>query len=77
MTLDVTVSDHAVLRWLEREGGLDVEAVRRALAASVGRAVAAADRVGGGRYRIVTDTSTFVVVSGVVVTVLPSRRGRR
>ncbi|MTW19112.1 hypothetical protein GJ689_23210 [Rhodoplanes serenus] len=73
----IRVSDHAVLRFLEREGGLDVEAVRRALAASVARAVVAAEAIDGRDYRIVTDTSTFVVVSGVVVTVLPSRRARR
>ncbi|MBK5957412.1 hypothetical protein CCR97_04205 [Rhodoplanes elegans] len=68
------VSDHAVLRFLEREGGLDVEAVRRAMAASIARAVAAADRLDGTDYRIVTERVTFVVTGGTVVTVVPSTR---
>ena len=70
------VSDHAVLRFLEREGGLDVEAVRRAMAASIARAVAVADKLDGASYKVVTTGVTFVVEGGVVVTVVPNRSGR-
>lgn len=33
--VDIAVSDHAVLRWLEREHGLDVLAVKRHMAGLV------------------------------------------
>lgn len=39
----IAVSDHAVLRWLERSAGLDIDAVRAAIAgcAEVGRGLGA------------------------------------
>jgi hypothetical protein len=64
------VSDHAVLRFLGRSSGLDVEALRRAMAASLARATAAAELIGGGEYLIVADGLTYVVRDRVVVTVL-------
>lgn len=36
---NVRVSDHALLRFIERAGGLDVESVRAALQGSLKRAV--------------------------------------
>lgn len=63
------VSDHAVLRFLERECGLDVESLRGAIAAVTERGSALGApivKVGGAR---------FVLVDGVVVTVLV--HGRR
>jgi hypothetical protein len=67
------ISDHALLRWLQRAGGLDVEAVRSALAGSLCRAHAAAQHVGACDYSIHVDGVTFVVRSGTVTTVLPEK----
>jgi hypothetical protein len=50
----VRVTDHAVLRFLEREHGIDVEAVRRALAMSATpAAMLGAHALGLGRVKIV------------------------
>lgn len=50
----VRVTDHAVLRYLEREHGLDVEAVRAGLAATAGAgARLGANAVHVGRVKIV------------------------
>jgi hypothetical protein len=63
------VSDHAVLRWLERAAHIDVEAVRAAIARTTqgGREVGAAAVVKDGlRY--------MLAPNGVVVTVIPTGR---
>jgi hypothetical protein len=73
------VSDHALVRFLERGGGLQVEAVRAALAASLARAALAAELIGSTRYVIIADGLRYVVENGVLVTVLDGdmRRPRR
>jgi hypothetical protein len=61
----VSVTDHAVLRYLERLHGLDIEAVRAEIASTVWRAALAGAtgvRHGGLIYRL---------QDGVVVTVTP------
>jgi hypothetical protein len=70
------VSDHALVRFLERAGGLDVEAVRAALAASLDRAAALADAIGADRYTVKAGGLVYRVVDGVLVTVTraPERR---
>ena len=60
----IPVTDHAVLRHLERSGLVDVVAIRAAL----GRAGAIA--VAHGAKYVVTGRVKLVVVDGVVVTVL-------
>ncbi len=65
------VSDHALLRFLERAGGVDVEALRGAVAASLARASEAATVMGATDYHVVVDGLCFVVRSGVLVTVSP------
>ena len=67
------VSDHALLRFLERAGGLDVEALRAQLAGSLARADDVARRVDKRHYRILADGVIYVVRDCVVVTVLPLR----
>jgi hypothetical protein len=75
----IRVSDHALVRFLDRAGGLDVETVREHLAVSLGRAALAADRIGLASYVIVADGLRYVVDNGTLVTVLvdgkPPRRG--
>lgn len=75
----IQVSDHALLRFLERAGGLDPEPLRARLAGSLARANAAAKRVGMARYSIVADGLVYVVVEDIVVTIMrdDGKLGRR
>ena len=66
----VTVSDHALLRWLERAKVLDVEAVRAMLEASLERAFAAGSGLGAARFSIVADGLIYLVRGDTIVTVL-------
>jgi hypothetical protein len=70
---DVRVSDHALLRFLERAGGIDVEALRGAVAASIARATAMADHLGAKEYTIVVDGFAYIVRNGTVATVHEER----
>ncbi len=64
------VTDHALVRWLERSGALDVEAIRGMLARSLGTAGRAAEALGVGRYLILADGLVYVIENGTLVTVL-------
>ncbi len=48
MTVRVHITDHAVLRYLERGLGVDVAGLRRRIARSPSPALALADRPGDG-----------------------------
>lgn len=63
------VSDHALLRFLERAGGIDVEALRGAVAVGLARASEAATVMGAVDYHVVVDGLCFIVRAGVVVTI--------
>ncbi|PHR19276.1 MAG: hypothetical protein COA37_17755 [Hoeflea sp.] len=65
--LPVPVTDHAVLRWLERACGVDVEAVREAISGCCDRGVEAEAKI------IVVDRVKFIAVDGVIVTTLHRR----
>jgi len=69
------VSDHALLRFLERAGGLDVEDLRGRLANSLARAHGAAQSVGAGNYIIKADGLVYVVRGETVTTVLEEKAG--
>ncbi|MGB3317480.1 MAG: hypothetical protein WBA75_00445 [Sphingopyxis granuli] len=64
------VSDHALLRFLERAGGLAVEQLRQTLESSLDRAGRAAAELEASEYMIVVDDLTFIVRSGTVTTIL-------
>lgn len=69
----LAITDHAMLRYLERVGGLDVPALRTAIAASLARASATAETIGVADYTVVAHGVRYVVRQGNVVTVLPGR----
>lgn len=76
MKRKVTVSDHALVRYLDRIGGFDAEELRHQIAA---RLQAAAD---AGARGVVIDGYSFLIdhcpVRGpVVITVLPVTRAPR
>ncbi|MEW6125378.1 MAG: hypothetical protein AB1698_22450 [Pseudomonadota bacterium] len=62
------VTDHAVLREIERVHGIDVEAVRRHIAHRVRHAVAA------GAAGLLSEGHRYIIRAGKVVTVLPGER---
>jgi len=79
--VEITVSDHAVLRWLERAQGLDIAAIRRLIAGLTVNAAeleAVAVQVGKVRFVLRNETGAAAVPARVVVTTvlrLDQRRG--
>lgn len=73
----ISVSDHALLRFLERAGGLDPEPLREVIADSLERAARAARAVGKTRYTILADGLCYIVVNDVVVTITVDQGGSR
>ena len=71
------VSDHALVRFLDNAGGLDVEALRTRLETSLARAAATADQIGARDYVIHADGLSYHVRDGTVVTVMVPPRGKR
>jgi hypothetical protein len=72
----VVVTDHAVLRYLERIAGADIEGLRRSLARELVRSQAAVADAGlPSRHIVRTFEADYVVDRGVVLTVLPPRAG--
>jgi len=66
----VRVSDHALVRFIDRGFGCDVEQLRAVLAELLARGAGAAAQIGGGSYAVKIDGLSFVIKDGVVVTVL-------
>jgi hypothetical protein len=66
----IHVSDHAVLRYLERVGGFEIEALRQDLA----KRCEPAARTGASSVTI--GGFAFMIESNVVVTVLPKKEGQ-
>lgn len=66
------ISDHAVLRYLERAYGLDIEKIRAEIASPI---VVLADGIGCGTV-VGKNGVRITIVDGTVVTVLPKRRRR-
>jgi hypothetical protein len=67
------ISDHALVRFLERAGGLDVEDLRGRLESSLERAHTAARSISEADYLIKADGLTYVVRGELVSTVLEDR----
>jgi hypothetical protein len=66
------VTDHALVRFLERAGGMPIESVRRSLEDSLRRAAMAAASVGECDYTVKADGLKYRVRDGHVVTVIPT-----
>jgi hypothetical protein len=66
------VSDHALLRWIERIQGINLDPTRMEIASICAEALAV------GATSLVTDHGTFVLECGKVVTILePGQRPGR
>lgn len=75
MTLHV--SDHALLRFLERAGGMPIEELRAALESSLARAHSAARSVTQSDYLIKADGLLYVVRGELVTTVVEDSSAAR
>jgi hypothetical protein len=73
----IHITDHAMLRFLERAGGLDVDGLRNDLELALRRAGACAKRLGAQRYVVLADGLRFVVVQDHVVTITVQPRGSK
>jgi hypothetical protein len=67
--LVIRVSDHALVRFLERAGGFDLAPLKTAIQASLNRAVAAADEIGSNEFTVVADGLRYFVKNGTVITI--------
>lgn len=65
--MKIDVSDHALIRWLERVKGVDMEALRSEIRASIAPAVAA------GATAVERGGMRFTIEKGVLTTVMPAR----
>ena len=70
------VTDHAVVRFLERAYGLDVELIRRAIADATARGRRAAGIAGHERFDVVIGELRFAIKEGCVVTTTRKSRPR-
>lgn len=66
----IRVTDHALIRWIERAGLIDVDALRAAIEDSLDRAFAAGDGIGACNFLIVAGGMVYVVRDGSVTTVI-------
>lgn len=73
--MGIAITDHALVRWLERTGAMDIVALKAALSASLDRAAEAADQFKSSNYLILADGLVYVVRDAVLVTVLPDDGG--
>lgn len=64
------VTDHALLRYLERSSGIDVEALRGSLTSRLERASVAAAQLGIENYAVRLDGVQFIIRAERVTTVL-------
>ena len=71
VTAPIHITDHALVRWLERTGAVEIEPLRIALAQSLQRATAAAEAIGAGKFLILADGMVYVIRDHALVTVIP------
>jgi len=73
--MTIAITDHAVLRFLERKKGLDVDALRGEIKESLARASAAAGEIALRDYNVRANDLLFVVRNGRLVTVCEIESG--
>jgi hypothetical protein len=68
--MSLRVTDHALLRFLERVHGLELEKLRAELCAKAERGMTAAQSIGGGQYTVLVDGVKFRCFNDRIVTVV-------
>lgn len=69
----IVISDHALVRWLERNNIVNVAQLRDQLAASLSAACGAADRISVSEFAVRRDNWKYVVRDHTLVTVFPMK----
>lgn len=69
----VAISDHALLRWIERNKIIDIPQLRNELAASLSEACGAADRISVSEFAVRRNNWKYVVRDHTLVTVFPMK----
>ena len=66
------VTDHALVRWLERVRGVPMEEIRAAIAADISRGVIAGETIALGKvgFKVKRDGVVYFIRDGHVVTCL-------
>lgn len=77
MDAGVGITDHALVRWLEWEGFVDVAQLRRIISASLKRAANAAAQLQLDNYTVIADGLVYVVRDGKLVTIVEETPGSR
>lgn len=70
----IHITDHALIRYLERVHGVDLEAFRAALRAEVSDAAIVAGATIGGQYAVKSGRHAYICDGETIITVL-YRRG--
>lgn len=68
--MSIRISDHAVLRWLERVHGIDVEGFRQELRAQVEPAIVVGSSI-GRRFTLKRPDGNYVIDNETLITVTP------
>lgn len=71
----VRVSDHAILRYMERVHSTDIDAIRKEIQSAVSGPMT--KFVGDKRLTVKTEPCDFVIAKGVVITVICNSRGSK
>lgn len=77
MSEPIAITDHALVRWLEWEGFVDVAQLRRIIGGSLQRAVNAAAEIHVDNYSIIADGLVYLVRDGTLVTIREETPGNR
>jgi hypothetical protein len=67
------ISDHALVRFIERAGGFDLNPLRAQIETSLNRAFTVAEKVGADSFTIRADGLLYVVKNGTLVTIQDDR----
>lgn len=70
MTGPLQVSDHAVVRWIERVYGVDIDRLRARILSDIRKGAAAAEHLRAESFTVRVDGNKYVVKRGVIVTIL-------
>lgn len=69
--MTISITDHALIRYLERVHGVDMDAFRDALRAEVSGTAIAVGTAIGGPYAIKSGKHAFICEGETVITVVP------
>lgn len=73
----IHISDHALIRFLERLAGLDTDELRQKLGRSLERARRAAEQLGADEYTVKAGGIVYVIKDNTLVTLFEPQEVKR